>query len=240
MDILDWYKGLFSNQLLILLGIFVLIIIFAAKKDKKAKKGGTSNGSKPKSKSTKKSSKKPAIAGFAVMVERAGKIEETYIDWVTPEWAESMGLDLNNEKTRQELGAFNIKVSKPGYDGLSSLASIPGMTPEDWGPEMIADWKRTDFELEKYQEKRKKNILEKYGDEIGLKLINEELWLGMNKEMILASQGKPDNIVEKVSRNKKREELFYGKHKNRRGSNWQYKFRIVLEDDEVVSWNDIA
>ena len=51
-------------------------------------------------------------------------------------------------------------------------------------------------------------------------------------------KGKPDHKIEKVSRGKKREELFYGGYKNRLGK-FSYTFRVVIIDDKVDGWNDI-
>lgn len=51
-------------------------------------------------------------------------------------------------------------------------------------------------------------------------------------------KGKPDHKIEKVSRGKKREELFYGGYKNRLGK-FSYTFRVVIIDGKVDGWNDI-
>lgn len=43
-------------------------------------------------------------------------------------------------------------------------------------------------------EKRKTRLVEKYGSEIGLKIFEKEIWIGMTKEMLLESWGNPSDI----------------------------------------------
>ena len=56
--------------------------------------------------------------------------------------------------------------------------------------------------------------------------------------MVIDSKGKPKEVIEKVSRGKKREEYFYGEYKNRQG-NKAYKLRVVLINGKVDGWNNI-
>lgn len=82
-------------------------------------------------------------------------------------------------------------------------------------------------------------LQKKYGEEMGLKIHNEELCIGMTKEMVIEMKDEPDHIIEKVSKSKKREEYFYGGYKNRLGK-YSYKFRVVIIDGKVDGWNDIT
>ena len=85
---------------------------------------------------------------------------------------------------------------------------------------------------------RKKYLTEKYGNDNGEKLHKGELWVGMTYEMLNEVKGEPGKKTETISRNKKREELFFDGYKNRQG-NKSYKFRVVLIDGKVDGWNDI-
>ena len=98
----------------------------------------------------------------------------------------------------------------------------------------------TDSELKKHMAKveNEKRLNKKYGKEIADKIINNELWIGMTKDILREVKGKADHKTEKMSRGKKREEFFYERYTNRLGND-SYKFRVVVLNDEVDGWNDI-
>jgi len=75
--------------------------------------------------------------------------------------------------------------------------------------------KETNSEREKreHDNDQLKKYQKKYGEEIGRKIFNEEIWIGMTSEMVVDSRYPPDHKIEKVSRGKKREEYFYGGYK---------------------------
>ena len=100
--------------------------------------------------------------------------------------------------------------------------------------------KLTDFELSEfnYQTKEKKRLTKKFGSGIANKINKGDLWIGMSLEMLEEIKGRPAKKIEKISRGKKREELFYHSYKNRLGNN-SYKLRVVVINGEVDSWNDI-
>tara|TARA_B110000503_G_C6956716_1_gene333270 strand:+ start:116 stop:661 length:546 start_codon:yes stop_codon:yes gene_type:complete len=82
---------------------------------------------------------------------------------------------------------------------------------------------------------RRSELIEKYGEELGTKIAKGELWIGMNKEALIAIKGKPGKKTETISRNKKREEYFYDGKKNRQG-NISYKLKIILINGLVEKW----
>jgi len=98
----------------------------------------------------------------------------------------------------------------------------------------------TDWELEEHTKKveNEKRLIKKYGKETAGKIINEELWFGMTKDMLQEVKGNPSHKIEKMSRGKKREEFFYRAYTNRLGKD-SYRFRVVVINDEVDGWNDI-
>jgi len=105
----------------------------------------------------------------------------------------------------------------------------------------LTGFKETDSErrTREHDENQLKKCQNKYGEEIGKRLFKQELWVGMSSEMVIDSKGKPKEVIEKVSRGKKREEYFYDGYKNRQG-NMSYKFRVVLINGKVDGWNDIT
>jgi hypothetical protein len=82
-------------------------------------------------------------------------------------------------------------------------------------------------------------LQKRFGDEIGLKIKNGELSVGMTKEMVIEMKEEPVHTTQSVSRGKVREEWFYRMYKNRLGK-YNYKFRIVIVDGLVEGWNDIT
>ena len=92
---------------------------------------------------------------------------------------------------------------------------------------------------EKKSQQRLTRLIEKYGSDTGELIHKGKVDLGMTTEMVIDSKGKPKEVIEKVSRGKKREEYFYDGYKNRQG-NMSYKFRVVLIDGKVDGWNDIT
>lgn len=67
---------------------------------------------------------------------------------------------------------------------------------------------------------------EKYGEETFLKLKKRHYWIGMNKEMLRFSLGKPDRINSTQRRNGRREQWVYG------------NTYIYVENDKVVSYQN--
>lgn len=95
------------------------------------------------------------------------------------------------------------------------------------------------YEIEKIEfEIYINGIISEFGKEKVLDVINFKPWVDLDKKTLLRIKGKPENIVDKVSRGKQREEFFYGGYKNRLG-NTSYTFRIVLINGIVDGWNDI-
>ena len=97
--------------------------------------------------------------------------------------------------------------------------------------------KETDSEREKreHDNEQLKKYQKKYGEEIGEKLHKGELWVGMTVEMLEEVKGKPGKKTETISRNKKREELFFDGYKNRQG-NMSYKFKVVIINGKLEKW----
>jgi len=74
---------------------------------------------------------------------------------------------------------------------------------------------------------------------MGIKIKNDELSVGMTKEMVIEMKREPAHKKQSTSRGKVREEWFYKSYKNRLGKD-SYKFRVDIVDGLVEGWNDIA
>ena len=103
----------------------------------------------------------------------------------------------------------------------------------------IANELKFEKEREAFLEKRKEKLIDKYGESIALKIINKELWVGMDINHIYEVRGshelKVDNVVNKVEQTI----LYFEKHKNRLGND-AYDFEITLEAGKVIGWKNRA
>ena len=137
---------------------------------------------------------------------------------------------------------FIIRSKKKEFDRLTndpkyqSILKKYNIKPVPYGKNSSLE------ELRELQEKRKlkkeKEVTKRHGKTKGKKIMKGELWMGMSNKELLSMRGKPQDVIKKVSRGKKREEYFYDGYKNRQG-NMSYKFRVVLIDGKVDGWNDI-
>ena len=91
----------------------------------------------------------------------------------------------------------------------------------------------------RYQKKkREKEILNKFGNEVGNKIIKCEVWQGMTKEMLIESQGEPHDIKESVYKEKTNHK-FYFRPRETRQNTIVYAYEVSLENDKVVGWRDL-
>jgi len=58
--------------------------------------------------------------------------------------------------------------------------------------------------------KQQDYILEKYGQEVGTKMINHQYWLGMTPEQLIDCKGKPDKIETQVLKTKTKTTYIFG------------------------------
>ncbi len=67
-------------------------------------------------------------------------------------------------------------------------------------------------ELEKCKELliKAKTLINKYGNEIGSKLINHEYWVGMTKEQLLDCKGEPTKVETQALKTKTKHIYIYG------------------------------
>lgn len=80
---------------------------------------------------------------------------------------------------------------------------------------------------------RRRLLIQKYGRDLGLRILSGAVWQGMTSEQLVDSWGKPIDIDHTVYKTKTKETWKY----NQTGKN-RFKDRIYLEDGVVVGWKD--
>jgi|TARA_B110000259_G_C13729304_1_gene287862 hypothetical protein len=141
-----------------------------------------------------------------------------------------------DKATENKLRALNIALKRQRGAKIS-------LNDEKWYAQHTKKSEARDVQNAKSKKKRaiaqkakkKAKFIEKYGKELGTKIAKGELWIGMNKEALMAIKGKPEKKTETISRNKKREEYFYDGKKNRQG-NMSYKLKVILIDELLEKW----
>lgn len=88
------------------------------------------------------------------------------------------------------------------------------------------------FKILRYLSRRKR-LIEKYGRDVGLRILSRAVWQGMTSEQLVDSRGNPVDIDHTVYKTKTKETWKY----NQTGKN-RFKDRIYLEDGIVVGWKD--
>lgn len=78
-----------------------------------------------------------------------------------------------------------------------------------------------------------------YGPEKSEKVKAGTIWIGMPMHLLMVALGKPDDTKENIYKNKTTEKWYYGEYQTRVGS-YKYKLEIILENDQVVGWKDLA
>jgi len=82
-------------------------------------------------------------------------------------------------------------------------------------------------ELEnKWNSSRKKDLVRKYGKEVGGRILSGQVWKGMSEKMLEDSWGKPD----KISKNKEKWGIF---------SQWFFgKITYFFKDGKMIEWEE--
>ncbi len=85
----------------------------------------------------------------------------------------------------------------------------------------------------KRQQARRAQLMEKYGDEKIVDMImKKQFWQGQTTEQLLDSLGRPLDVDQKVLKTKIKEIWKY----HETGKN-RYALKIILENNEVVGWD---
>ena len=86
------------------------------------------------------------------------------------------------------------------------------------------------IEAFKFIKKHQEALLQKYGEEIGSRLVNHQYWIGMTEEQLVECKGNPDKIEKQVLKTKTKLTYIYGNK-----SSGDY---FVIENGEVVKFID--
>ena len=79
------------------------------------------------------------------------------------------------------------------------------------------------------QEVRKEEMIKKYGKEIGEKIADGEVWVGMDENQLYDSKGIPDDTKEKQTQKKSTTTYFYGRHYGARSAE-KFEMRVTIEN----------
>lgn len=99
--------------------------------------------------------------------------------------------------------------------------------------------KERELKILKEKEERLKELIPKYGEVFARRIVNEELWVGMDLQMVFEVKGEHSLKVENVVKKVKQTVLYFDKHVNRLGHD-SYDFEITLEEGQVVGWKNRA
>jgi hypothetical protein len=120
--------------------------------------------------------------------------------------------------------------SDSGYVNKAGFKSVKQIEQENnsINQQQIAEEER----IKRYEKQReielvekRTNLIKKYGEKIGRKIFQEEIWIGMTSEMVIDSQGRPKDINKTVGS--------WGVHEQ-----WVYENNtyLYLENDRLTSW----
>lgn len=90
----------------------------------------------------------------------------------------------------------------------------------------------------KDNQKRKIDLIDKYGEELGMTIFNKLIKLGFSEEMLFESWGKPGKEEKKLTKDKVRVKYYFGAYKNQQG-NTKYSTYAVVENGIVIETGDI-
>lgn len=88
------------------------------------------------------------------------------------------------------------------------------------------------------QEIRKKQMINKYGDEVGGKIVNGEVWVGMDEDQLYDSKGIPDDMKQKQTLKRTITTYYYGRHYGSRSAE-KFEMRVTIENGKVIQWKDL-
>jgi len=129
--------------------------------------------------------------------------------------------DIETAKSKVETAFASGDINETHRDILNRKID------SDWEWRLNIDKK---IEAFKYLKQHQAALLEKYGEDIGSRLVNHQYWVGMTEEQLLDCKGNPDKIEKQVLKTKTKLTYIYGNK-----SSGDY---FVLENGEVVKFVD--
>ncbi|HUW07221.1 MAG TPA: hypothetical protein VMW01_13265 [Williamwhitmania sp.] len=153
------------------------------------------------------------------LLETQDNLYKVFFNGITG-WTLKTGFESDFEIQKKDAAAKQILIIK---DKVEQEKILRGKQIEE---ERIANEKKIKQENRIAQTKRKNDLIIKYGQDIGLKIFDGLVWIGMTKSMLIDSRGRPKDINRTVGS--------WGVHEQ-----WIYTgIYIYLENDIVTSWQD--
>jgi hypothetical protein len=79
--------------------------------------------------------------------------------------------------------------------------------------------------------RRAQELASQFGPDAAQRILNNEIWQGMTRKMLLEAMGEPADVDQNILKSKKKETWKYGHE----GAN-RFKLQVLLENDVVVGW----
>ncbi len=93
-------------------------------------------------------------------------------------------------------------------------------------------------EKRKREKKRKNRLTELYGEDIANRILKNEIWLDMSREMLIESIGQPEDVKENVSRDEIKEKWYYRGRITRQKTK-VYELEVRLSNNLVEGWKEL-
>jgi hypothetical protein len=85
--------------------------------------------------------------------------------------------------------------------------------------------------------KRNNQIIQKYGKENGTAILTKRLMIGMSKEMVQLTKGRPDYVKKTEKVGERTEKWYWGKYEVRKTT--KYRTYGILVNDELTEFGDL-
>lgn len=85
--------------------------------------------------------------------------------------------------------------------------------------------------------KRNNQIIQKYGKEKGTAILTKQLMIGMSKEMVQLTKGRPDYVKKAEKVGERKEKWYWGKYEVRKTT--KYRTYGILINDELTEFGDL-
>ena len=124
----------------------------------------------------------------------------------------------------EEFKKYKEYVTKLNQERTSQLNQERRLAQEE---RIRREQKEAAHERQRINEEHKASMIKKYGNQIGEKVGNGLIWIGMTEDMLIDSWGFPEDVNRTVTANEVRKQYVYP------GSNYVY-----LVNGKVTAWQD--
>jgi len=128
-------------------------------------------------------------------------------------------LNQNKSFTKSELYDYFYTSFRTKYNTLQTIINAKKSALQQKQAE-----ERFDKEMKEWAIKREKQLIKKFGKKIAKDIQQGYIWIGMTKDMLFESWGKPSNINKTVTSYSVHEQMIYGTS------------YVYVENGKVTSW----